>query len=317
VRSGFSTEVFAEFWKRYHVDFDRVILDGADGALALAATQPIFFAGIVLRGGKIDPDLVKNYGSIPVYVFDEAIEKALKDAGHTKVTRGASGGLAAWMNERKRETPTTFSWRMKAPDQVLANWVSIERADPMATERSLKVAVDREKNRIQIDATAIEELRLFLNDQIVDLDKEIQLVVNGHEEKKFKVTRDLDMMLDQEPIKIRKSLYLGWLFPARRDKVRVKAAASPETGATPTPPDKKDASATAEPAEPDALTEAEAESFFRKAGDAETAGNLARAMEYYKKIIALGASSFREKAEAKVKELAGKIESPVGSGAGK
>jgi len=55
---------------------------------------------------------------------------------------------------------------------------------------------DREKNTITIEARSVTSLLLFLNDALVDLDKEVILVVNGRETK-HKFRRHLETMVDE------------------------------------------------------------------------------------------------------------------------
>jgi len=49
--------VLNQFWQRYHVDFDRIVADGSQEALAVAALFPNIFAGLVLRDAEVDPAL--------------------------------------------------------------------------------------------------------------------------------------------------------------------------------------------------------------------------------------------------------------------
>jgi hypothetical protein len=107
---------------------------------------------------------------------------------------------------------------MKRPDQVLAHWVSID-VPAQEGERSLAVKVDPDQNRIHADTKGIEELTVFLNDEIVNLDREVEVVVNGHVARKERLERGFDQLLDKEPIRIRRALYLGWLFPAQIAKI--------------------------------------------------------------------------------------------------
>jgi hypothetical protein len=308
-RQDLTREVFSVFWKSYHVDFDRVVLDGSDAALAMAAATPVFFSGLILRGGKVDPAVVRNYASLPVYVTGDAkLKEQLEAAGHKNVTAGQPAGLADWLAKLPAKTrPTEFAWTMAKSDQGLAHWVSIETADPTASERSLAVKVDREKGQIRIDAKGVDEIAVFLNDQIVDLDKEVEVVVNGHVERKQKLERSFDQLLDKEPISIRKSLYLGWLFPAMLPKISVRP---PEDGAPANGGAKPAEGATTPPTAPagaaDAATEDKAQKYWTKASDAETAGDLATAKDLYTKLVALGNTTLKEKAEAKLKELNGR-----------
>ncbi|HVG93481.1 MAG TPA: hypothetical protein VND21_03475, partial [Planctomycetota bacterium] len=45
-----------ELWRRYHVDYDRIFLEGGSDALAFAAAQPNYLAGVIVRGATADMD---------------------------------------------------------------------------------------------------------------------------------------------------------------------------------------------------------------------------------------------------------------------
>ena len=73
----------SELWKRYDIDFQRVVLDGGSDALAIAASQAFLFAGLVVRGDNATlktPELARNFAHVPVYVVgteDGATAKGL------------------------------------------------------------------------------------------------------------------------------------------------------------------------------------------------------------------------------------------------
>ncbi len=222
------------FWKHHHVDFDRVVLDGTREAFTIATSMPVFFAGIVLRGSwTLDARMaaqVRNFAPIPVYVVDnEPLAEALRKAGHGQVTSGtADETLVQWMTDRRRTTPTRFSWRAERTDQVLPYWVNLDTADWQAPGRCLEVAVGQEPddaNTIRIKASGIDVLSLYLSDDIVDLDKPVRVYVNGHLEhdatlgihdKRLEpLGRDFDFLFNRQPLRIRSSMYFGWLTPAR------------------------------------------------------------------------------------------------------
>ncbi len=305
LRKEFTIEVFASFWKRYHVDFDRVVLDGADAALAMAAAQPVFFAGLIVRGGKFGPATVKNFASVPIYLVGDAatMKEALVAAGHPNVTEGPASGLPDWLGKLRRTPPKKFTWTMAKPDQLLAHWISIDTPDPGASEHTLAVEVDAEKNRVTVEAKGILELTTFLNDEILDLDKEVELVINGHSEKKEKLERKFDQTLDKEPIRIRRSMYLGWLFPSVLPKISVRA---PESKAPDGEAGKPAPAAPSSVAPADPETEERAQKLWQKATEAEAASDIPEAKRLYGKVVELGNTTLKEKAETKLKELEAK-----------
>jgi hypothetical protein len=240
-RSAVFQRPFSVFWKHVHVDFDRILLDGAGPAFTIATEMPVCFAGIVLRGGwKLDDEQkaeVCNFAPVPVYVVDDpALARQLRAAGHPHVTLGAGGhDLLAWMAARHRRIPTTFRWNAHRPDEVLAWWIDLDQPDWDAKQRTLDVeVVDTEKapNTIHVTARGIHYMSFFLNDDIVDLDRPLRILVNGHlvhkgvvpleDPRMAKLGRDLDLLFDREPLRIRDSMCFGWLTPERIMNVRVE-----------------------------------------------------------------------------------------------
>mgnify|MGYP001812238022 CR=1 FL=1 len=231
-------------WKHHHVDFDRFVLDGGREAFSVATGMPIFFAGIVLRGTwMLDARMaaqVRNFADVPVYVVgNERLAKALREAGHDNVTHGkADTALVQWMTDRRRVWPTTFAWRAARTDQVLAWWVNLDAANWQAPGRCLEVVVGEDPeqpNTIRIRSTSIQVLSLFLNDDIVDLDRPVRVEVNGNVEHDERVAvqtpdpkglgRDFDFLFNREPLRIRNSMYFGWLTPARIVQIQVRPPA--------------------------------------------------------------------------------------------
>jgi hypothetical protein len=318
IRHPFYTEVLRQMWRRYHIDFERVILDGTSDAAIIAASQPYVYAGLVLRGGEVEPDLVKNYASVPVYVVgDDKLAKALTDAGHPSVTQGDDAGLYAWMEKQRAVTPKSFHWTVTRTDHELAQWIQLFTLDWSAPRRVLDVQVvdtPEEPNTIRIDAEGVFEMVLLLNDRVVDLDRDVRLVVNGHETKAGKLERDFGTCFDKG-FQIRRSMNYGYLFPARfptdpRDLYKVLPPEKPKEATPPegTQPPEEGAGAV-QGTEADERTAART---WAKAQEAEAEGDLERAKQLYESIVNMPPTSFKAKAEEKVKTLGEK--SPAGAG---
>jgi hypothetical protein len=325
-RAQFDTDVirrivtpFREFWTHHHVDFDRVVLDGGDDVLGVAVSIPVFFNGLIVRGDPrtLDPKLAVNIAHLPIYVVggeDAPAAKWLKGAGLTP-TVGTADGVAEWLKgvrEKPRKVPTEFKWRVKdRVRQVLAHWVNVNESEP---DSDLAVKVDKETNTIEVTAKGVTDVALFLNDRIVDLSKPVKLVLNGKSEPPKTFTRNLDTMFENEAVAIRDTGYFGWLYPVllMRLKIPVPEEQKPEsTGGK----DGKPAEGAAQEGTPTSSgsaeeRDAEAGVLFEKAEQFEKAGNVEKALTFFKKVVAVGASSFKEKAEAKVKELEAKAPAP-------
>ncbi len=216
----------------YHVDYDRVILDGGQDALVLLSSAPWLFAGAILREGVLDTPKLKasvvNYHHTPLFVIDQPdLAKALRDGGHPSVTEGTAAESIPWMAKQRRTDPKSFSWVIRESDQQLAWYVNLDQPYWEDDVREIRVeAVDSEEhpNTLRIDAKGIAEVSVFLSDTILSLDKKVRIVINGilvrEEELKLDpslaaVRRDLDGMFQARgrvnPIDVRRSKYYGWL----------------------------------------------------------------------------------------------------------
>jgi len=246
-------EALSQFWKRYHVDFDRVLLEGGEQSFPLATRLPVFFAGIVFRGGwRLEPEQrkdVRNFATIPVYVIDdEKLGKDLRDAGHPRVTVGPASRRLAWMAARRRQWPTKVKWTATNSDQVLPFWINLDKLDWRAPERLLTADVidsEEDPNTIRITAKAIERLSIFLNDDLVDLDRPVRVLINGrlvydkrprHRAKVYRLSREVMQLFENEPLRIRRSMYFGYLMPARIVGLDVPPWVKPPPAPEPPPP---------------------------------------------------------------------------------
>jgi hypothetical protein len=113
-------------------------------------------------------------------------------------------------------------------------------------------------------------------------------------------------MLDREPLRIRKSMYLGWLFPVAVWAIQVKP---PKEAASPKPPGEGDGKkpenggASVPPEEVDPALEQRAKNLWKKAEEAEAAGEREKAKTLYREISTMGPTSLQEKADEKLKAL--------------
>jgi hypothetical protein len=99
-----------ELWTRYHVDVDRIVVEGGGDAVALAAAQPNLFAGLIVRNAdKADvscPELVRNLSTLPIYVVgtpDAPLVKSLEAGGFPKELLKVGGveGLPDWLASKE------------------------------------------------------------------------------------------------------------------------------------------------------------------------------------------------------------------------
>jgi len=306
IRHRFLTAVLTEFWRRYNVDFDRIVIDGGSPAAAMAAAFPHIFAGFVLRPSKdltVVTDVVRNYAGVPVFVVgDEAWGQKLRDAGHPDVTVGGPKELAPWLEARHRVTPRSFHWTMVNQDHKNANWIDITVPDYAAPERTLDVEVvdtEADPNTIKIQARGMEEIMVYLNDEIVDLDREVRLLVNDEELKFPKIERDFGRLFDKDPY-VRKNMYFGWLYSALLERIKVPAPGAAEKPTEEKPVEEKPTEA---PTAGDAQVEKDAAELWAKAEAAEQEENKVKARLYYQKVVDLGQTTLLDRAKAKLEEL--------------
>lgn len=322
-----------ELWQRYHVDFNRIVIDGGSDALLYAASQPAWYAGVIVRGDKADlpsPDLVRNLSDMPVYIVgtaESAAAKTLAAGGHAKdkVTVGGPEGLADFVSKVRRVTPRSFKWNVQDREaQQLARWINLEQFDPAVKSPTLEVAyVDTkdDPNTIRVTSEGIEVASFFLSDLVVDLDRPVRIVANGKlvtearmlgkgsmaQSVKLpaKFDRTVDGLFAHPQINVLKGMYYGWLFPVALQQVVIpaadKEAACPKETATTAPDDP----AAKERAEKDA------QNYFDKATEKEKNGEMGKALDLYRKAVAAGNTAVKAKAEEKVKELEAKAASPT------
>lgn len=320
-------------WKSYQVDYDRFVLDGGNDALTWASSQPVWYAGVIVRGDQADiaPALVKNCAHLQVYVVgteNSAAKKSLLAGGmkpdHIKV--GPEAGIAAWLNAKdatgkavvRRTTPLAFEWIVQdRPAHRLAHWVNISDLDPAVDVPSMKVEVldtAEDPNTIRITSTGIITVNLFLNDRIVCLDRPVRVVTNGEEVKEgaivtskpdpkliklpSEIERNADVLFDTNPtLSIKKSFYFGWLFPVN---LTVKILGDASTA------EKKPAPiGTPTPKEGTPEEEEWAKQYFEKAMENVKEGEFERAKRNLRKAIDVGQTTWKEKAEAELKKLEG------------
>jgi hypothetical protein len=298
-----------ELWRRYHVDLDRIVLEGGTEALTFAAAQPNYLAGVIVRGATadIDKEVVRNVGHLPVYVVGDApAVKTLAAGGHpaSLLTTGPLQGLPAWLGKLpRRAIPRDFHWTVKDPDvHTFAHWINLEVLDPTATNYELRVRcldTKEDPNTVRIDCAGVVEITAFLSDQLVDLDRPVRLVVNGEVVTEARtpsnfpggrvvtlpgrLERSLDTIFDHETVDVRGSLYFGWWSPV---SLNVITATGDGRGVR-----------------RQAWAQQAAEGYYRRAVGSEKDGRNAEALGLFRKAVAAGDTTVRALAEAKVKEL--------------
>jgi hypothetical protein len=215
-----------KFWQAYlgllirefKVDPNRVVLDGAgmgaDGVLNIASGTTWRFAGIIVRGGTVDPGnrQLSNLNYLPVLVMpddkapavSEALSKILPDSLTTGTSgpdwTGAEEGEAAEMHKwlagavRKRY-PLPSTWTGVRGAHVEGYWCFVSGRFSEEAPFEVTISSDRKKNRVELTTTNVATMTLYLNDQLVDLDKEFTVTVNGKDLGAFTQERSAELMV--------------------------------------------------------------------------------------------------------------------------
>ena len=201
----------------------------------LATVFPERFAGLILRDPiEVDDIRIGSLMNLPVLLLKTkdnaakvaAFQKRFDEKCPGMVTvldaKGAyphlesAADIAEWMKDKKRNmSPAKVVLEPNHDRFNRAYWVDILRADSLqataADEKPrMEVTADREANRITIDCRGVERFELLLNDDLLDLDKEFTIVVNG---KAIKETRGRSF-LDMKNRMIERNDW-GYLFSVR------------------------------------------------------------------------------------------------------
>ncbi len=199
--------ILRDIFINFRVDMDRVYMvalgDFAPFALRLVSTFPDRYAGLILiRPSSFEEARISNLSNLAVAVihdengkaeaegFASALEKAGgKVALFSATKKGPGGGrtedLVSWMEENRRVLfrnrvvlePVTDYFRK-------SYWVEILEASyisevPKDEKPRVEVTADPATNRIVVKARNVTKIRIYYNDLLANLDKEITLVLNG------------------------------------------------------------------------------------------------------------------------------------------
>ena len=208
-------------------DRARVVLDGWGeaglDALMLSTNLPSRFAGVINRSGDAGDERViyDNLRGVPMLYLNGAGDKRTVDLEALKarksdlsvIDEGGSSlapsettrkAVATWIAERKRDlAPDVIEHRFGNVDFQFVDWIQASDARLRANARPadpdfprIKAQVDRASNTIKIETVNVLELKLFLSDAIVDLDKKVVIEVNGKKLFDRTYRRDLRTMLE-------------------------------------------------------------------------------------------------------------------------
>jgi hypothetical protein len=213
---------YAETLTMYNVDRGRLFLDCGRGncgfGLRFVSMFPDRFAGIVLREPvAVDGLRLGSLAGIPILLVKSEATAAAVDGLKKRIEELAPGSVsvvdAVGEPPYKDLAPKIEEWirgkrRNPMPMKVVvepnhdkfnnAYWADIVVADRLVSAAAdkkprLECTADRAANRITVKAVGVEQFIVYLNDDLLDLDKEFTIVINDKAvtEKKARNFRDM------------------------------------------------------------------------------------------------------------------------------
>ncbi|GJM20200.1 MAG: hypothetical protein DHS20C15_01150 [Planctomycetota bacterium] len=204
-------------------DRSRIVLDGwgSAGAEAIqfASFAPSWFAGVVSRGGELPGEdaplsnlasmgvlLLQGDGSSdPGDAFEGLDVEIVPDAGSWEApTDEASAKFVEWAAAQQRDlAPSSIEFLAADLAWGADNWCNIKVLNRRVTASPsdkdfprISATIDAASNTIDIETVNILELKVFLNDDLVDLDKALTVKVNGEEKFSGVLKRSLSFLLE-------------------------------------------------------------------------------------------------------------------------
>jgi hypothetical protein len=217
----------------YAIDFDKVFLvgkgRGVEAAVAIAEMFPERFAGVIGRSGGPGSVEVSNFKNLPtLFTGGDAhasdFQKKTEELGFkncTLIAEGKEPEVWGWIGQKARvPNPNEVNLVPGNPFPKRAYWIEVPPIDDATRSARVTARIERETNTIRIEAHGVQELTIYFNDQLVDLDQPVRVVINGAESK------------DQIPRNLIRTLDL--IFRASSDPGRIYVES--KTYAVPAPP---------------------------------------------------------------------------------
>jgi hypothetical protein len=193
------------------VDHNRRYLAGSGkgfAAVEVTATSfPHVFAGLIGVGDVsiTDVSVLNNFRSLPSLYLKggegaKAIEAKLGELGFSNAKVEPEGGVAQaweWMGNTPRTAhPQEITFTPKSDYARSVYWLSFVGFQVSEGPR-VNAKADRATNTITVDAEKIADIVVYLNDELVDMDKPVKIIVNGTTHERT-VERNATVMLDTQ-----------------------------------------------------------------------------------------------------------------------
>jgi hypothetical protein len=179
--------------REFSVDCNRRYLVGSGkgfGAVEATATSyPHVFAGVIGIGdvAVADAGNLENFRTLPTLLIKggdgaKAIEAKLKELGYENCTLEAEGSAVQawdWMIKNTRKAyPDHITFVPKRDNDRAVHWLSLSGFQASESPR-IDAKADKATNTVTIESQKISDLLIYLNDELVDLDKPVKFIVNG------------------------------------------------------------------------------------------------------------------------------------------
>jgi len=196
---------------QFPVDYNRRFIAGSGKGYAAteitAACFPYVFAGVIGIGDVSAADLanLENFRTLPTLFLKggegaKAIEAKLAELGYSNATLQPEGGVAQaweWLSKNSRNAyPAHITYVPKIDRAGSAPWLSLGGFQ-VAEQPRIDARSDKATNTITIDAQKVATLVVYLNDELVDLDKPVKFVINGAAHERKIERNPMDMIQNQ------------------------------------------------------------------------------------------------------------------------
>jgi hypothetical protein len=214
--------------REFPIDSNRRLLVGSGKAFAAveatATSFPHIFAGVIGIGdvASAAPANLENFRTVPTLLVKcgvdaggeaaipdeapkvaegaQAIEKKIGELGFGNCTVNVMATPAAvweWIGKTPRMAyPTHVTFAPKTDNARVLHWLSLVGFQAME-EPKIDAKIDKATNTITIEAQKIAELVIWLNDELVDLDKPVKFVINGTTEERVLERNATEMVKNQ------------------------------------------------------------------------------------------------------------------------
>jgi hypothetical protein len=194
----------ASLRRDFAIDPDRLYILGREAAAATAVQigglYPHLFAGVVGQAGDAGQAGWANYSNLPTLFQGGGAEATAFSEGAaafgncTLLPQATCDEIWAWMQEHPRvSNPTKVTLVPGAPIPNKAYWVEVPPIDA-AGDISITAEANRADNTVMVTSQGMNQVILYFNDELLDLDKPIKLTLNGVTQELL-VPRSLDDFL--------------------------------------------------------------------------------------------------------------------------